>query len=142
MSIAYRLQRLLTEKEGKPIRFLKGKNAEKECLEKKYQGFIYYLIFFAVFFDAKMEYVEYNHSVLAVTKLIKMYQADDLAKETFVQLKRKTYTGKLSQKLWRIMIRGFSMAMCFHLYWGLAFGIKLLIDLRIDEKLSDTGLRE
>ena len=28
------------------------------------------------------------------------------------------------------------------LYWGLAFGIKLLIDLRIDEKLSDTGLRE
>ena len=32
--------------------------------------------------------------------------------------------------------------MWFHLYWGLAFGIKLLIDLRIDEKLSDTGLRE
>ena len=110
--------------------------------EKKYWGFIYYLIFFAIFFDAKMEYVEHNHSILAVIKLIKMYQTDDLSKETFVQLKRKTYTGKLSQKLWKIMIQGFSMAMWFHLYWGLAFGIKLLIDLRIDEKLSDTGLRE
>ena len=89
-----------------------------------------------------MEYVEHNHSLLAVKKLIKMYQTDDLAKETFVQLKRKTYTGKLSQKLWKIMIRGFSIAMWVHLYWALAFGIKLLIDLRIDEKLSDTGLRE
>ena len=142
MAIAYRLQKLLTEKEIKQIRCLKDENAERECLEKKYWGFIYYLIFFAIFFDAKMEYVEHNHSILAVIKLIKMYQTDDLSKETFVQLKRKTYTGKLSQKLWKIMIQGFSMAMWFHLYWGLAFGIKLLIDLRIDEKLSDTGLRE
>ena len=142
MAIAYRLQKLLTEKEIKQIHCLKDENVERECLEKKYWGFIYYLIFFAIFFDAKMEYVEHNHSILAVKKLIKMYQTDDLSKETFVQLKRKTYTGKLSQKLWKIMIQGFSMAMWFHLYWGLAFGIKLLIDLRIDEKLSDTGLRE
>ena len=27
-------------------------------------------------------------------------------------------------------------------YWGLALVIKLLADLRIDERLSDTGLRE
>jgi len=143
MAIAYRLQKLLTEKEEiKQIRCRKDENAEIECLEKKYWGFIYYLIFFAIFFDAKMEYVEHNHSILAVKKLIKMYQTDDLVKETFVQLKRKTYTEKLSQKLWKIMIRGFSIAMWVHLYWTLAFGIKLLIDLRIDEKLSDTGLRE
>ena len=143
MAIAYRLQKLLTEKEEiKQIRCRKDENAEIECLEKKYWGFIYYLIFFAIFFDAKMEYVEHNHSILAVKKLIKMYQTDDLVKETFVQIKRKTYTEKLSQKLWKIMIRGFSIAMWVHLYWTLAFGIKLLIDLRIDEKLSDTGLRE
>ena len=89
MAIAYRLQKLLTEKEIKQIRCLKDENAERECLEKKYWGFIYYLIFFAIFFDAKMEYVEHNHSILAVIKLIKMYQTDDLSKETFVQLKRK-----------------------------------------------------
>ena len=45
MAIAYRLQKLLTEKEIKQIRCLKDENAERECLEKKYWGFIYYLIF-------------------------------------------------------------------------------------------------
>ena len=31
---------------------------------KKYQGLIYYLLFFACFFDAKMEYVQNRHSWL------------------------------------------------------------------------------
>lgn len=34
MAIAYRLQKLLTEKEIKQIRCLKDENAERECLEK------------------------------------------------------------------------------------------------------------
>ena len=64
MAIAYRLQKLLTEKEIKQIRCLKDENAERECLEKKILGI--YLLFniFAIFFDAKMEYVEHNHSIL------------------------------------------------------------------------------
>ena len=47
MAIAYRLQKLLTEKEEiKQIRCRKDENAEIECLEKKYWGFIYYPILF------------------------------------------------------------------------------------------------
>ena len=109
---------------------------------KKNIGDLFIINIFCNFFDAKMEYVEHNHSILAVKKLIKMYQTDEFGQRNICTTKTKTYTEKLSQKLWKIMIRGFSIAMWVHLYWTLAFGIKLLIDLRIDEKLSDTGLRE
>ena len=40
------------------------------------------------------------------------------------------------------MIRGFATAMHLHLYLPLAVGIMLLVDCRIDERLSDTGMRE
>lgn len=109
---------------------------------KKYQGLIYYLLFFACFFDAKMEYVQNRHSLRAVVKLLKAYQTDPLVNETFVRLTHNFYTGKLSSRFWKIMIKGFCIAMRLHLYYGLAIGIKLLIDIRVDERLSDTGLRE
>ena len=95
---------------------------------KKYQGLIYYLLFFACFFDAKMEYVQNRHSLRAVVKLLKAYQTDPLV--------------NVSSRFWKIMIKGFCIAMRLHLYYGLAIGIKLLIDIRVDERLSDTGLRE
>ena len=109
---------------------------------KKYQGLIYYLLFFACFFDAKMEYVQNRHSLRDVVKLLKAYQTNPLVNETFVRLTHNFYTGKLSSRFWKIMIKGFCIAMRLHLYYGLAIGIKLLIDIRVDERLSDTGLRE
>lgn len=109
---------------------------------KKYQGLIYYLLFFACFFDAKIEYVQNRHSLRDVVKLLKAYQTNPLVNETFVRLTHNFYTGKLSSRFWKIMIKGFCIAMRLHLYYGLAIGIKLLIDIRVDERLSDTGLRE
>ena len=109
---------------------------------KRYQGLIYYLLFFACFFDAKMEYVQNRHSLRDVVKLLKAYQTNPLVNETFVRLTHNFYTGKLSSRFWKIMIKGFCIAMRLHLYYGLAIGIKLLIDIRVDERLSDTGLRE
>ena len=103
---------------------------------------VWYLIFFAIFFDAKMEYVQNRHSLRDVVKLLKAYQTNPLVNETFVRLTHNFYTGKLSSRFWKIMIKGFCIAMRLHLYYGLAIGIKLLIDIRVDERLSDTGLRE
>ena len=40
------------------------------------------------------------------------------------------------------MVRGFSVGMKLKCYLGLAFGIKILVNNRVDERLSDTGLRE
>jgi len=40
---------------------------------------------------------------------------------------------------YRIMITGFAFCMRFRLYRALALGMKVLVDLKIDESLSDTG---
>lgn len=129
LEIAYKLQLFLQKRK---------KSEERQT----YRSLIYYILFFSVFFDSKMEYMEYQHSIRAVVRLMKRYQSDKLVRETYIQLRRTKYTGQLSQRLWKLMIYGFSNAMCIRLYYVLALGIKLLIDFRIDERLSDTGLRE
>lgn len=48
----------------------------------------------------------------------------------------------LSQRMWKWMLFAFSAGMSFHLYAVLALGIRFLIRHRVDEQLSDTGLRE
>lgn len=107
-----------------------------------YEGFIRYLIFFAAFFDAEMDYTAYHRSKKAVRRCLKAYSTHPLAAKCFKELTDRRKTGTLSQWLWRWMLWGFSFGMQHHLYGLLTLGIKVLIDLRIDERLSDTGLRE
>lgn len=107
-----------------------------------YEGFIRYLIFFAAFFDAEMDYTAYHRSKKAVRRCLKAYSTHPLAAKCFKELTDRRKTGTLSQWLWRWMLWGFSFGMQHHLYGLLTLGIKALIDLRIDERLSDTGLRE
>ena len=107
-----------------------------------YEAFIRYLIFFAAFFDAEMEYTAYHHSRKAVRKCLKAYRSQPLAAQCFKALMDRKSTRELSQWIWRQMLWGFSFGMDHHLYGILSLGIKLLIDLRIDERLSDTGLRD
>lgn len=125
LKIAHDMQRILT-RQG----------------QQDYEDLVRYTIFFASFFDAKMEYVESEKSVCAVRKVLKMYGKDKLAARCFRQMAFGREVRKLQQIRWKIMIRGFSFAMQLHLYGILALGIKVLIDCRIDERLSDTGLRE
>ena len=107
-----------------------------------YMGLVYYTIFFAAFFDGKMEYVANKHSLRAVKKILKIYGRDTLGKESFQKLFSDKQFQQLQQPMWKIMTRGFSMGMKFQWYLLLATGIKMLIDFRVDERLSDTGLRE
>ena len=107
-----------------------------------YMGLVYYTIFFAAFFDGKMEYVANKHSLRAVKKILKIYGQDTLGKESFQKLFSDKQFQQLQQPMWKIMTRGFSMGMKFQWYLLLATGIKMLIDFRVDERLSDTGLRE
>lgn len=52
--------------------------------------------------------------------------------------------GKLqiTQKLWKIMIRTFSLGMKWRWYLLMSVGIKILVSCRVDERLSDTGIRK
>lgn len=123
-------------------------NTVNQCLEERkenpevYKGLVYYTIFFAAFFDGKMEYVEHKKSLRAVKKVLKIYGQDTLGKECFQELFKNKQFSQLKQPMWKIMIKCFSMGMKFQWYLLLAIGIKALIDFRVDERLSDTGLRE
>lgn len=63
-------------------------------------------------------------------------------KEFFMnwQIEKGIFT--LIQRMWEIMIRTFSFGMKQQWYILLAVGIKMLITQRVDERLSDTGVRE
>lgn len=107
-----------------------------------YRGLIQYTILFASFFDGKMEYKEHHQSMKAIKEVLKVYENDPLGKEIFINMACIKRLCPLTQTLWKAMIWTFSFGMKHHLYSLLAIGIKLLVDLRIDERLSDTGLRE
>lgn len=117
-------------------KWLKG----REGYLSRYEDLIWYTILFASFFDAKAEYQKGKPSVWRIRKILKLYGQDKLAKESFAKLAAEK--RNLQQGLWRIMVRGFSVGMKLKCYLSLAFGIKILVNNRVDERLSDTGLRE
>lgn len=114
----------------------------EKSLEKQYGDLVAYTIFFAAFFDGKMNYEYKNKSMRAVKDVLKNYASYPLAKIKFKELSALGQIRKISSVMWGIMIWGFVLAMRIKCYGLLAFGIKMLIDLRIDERLSDTGKRE
>lgn len=109
---------------------------------QQYEGLVLYTIFFATFFAAKMEYEEHQKSIQAVRRILKIYGEDCLARACFRKLVKSERVRAISQTLWKVMIRVFSLGMTGHCYWLLSVGIQLLIEFRVDERLSDTGLRE
>lgn len=119
-----------------------GKKDKDPAVRSAAVGLIEYILFFGIFFSAKMEYTGGGGTIKSVKKLIQEYHAHPLAKKAFEKLVVEKRIRKLSQFHWRVMMWIFSVAMNCHLYGGIAVGIKLLVLLRIDERLSDTGLRE
>lgn len=115
---------------------------EKQKDMDMYKDLVQYTLFFASFFDGKMEYIQHKNSLRAVRKVLKVYGQDPLGKESFLELSKEKKLPELKQPLWKIIIRGFALGMRHQWYLFLSVGIKLVIDLKIDERLSDTGLRE
>lgn len=110
---------------------------------EQYGGLIQYTVFFASFFDAKMEYQKRWKSIWMIWKILRIYGNDSIGKDCFAKLAcDRKCIPQLNQKIWRIVIKGFSRGMKWKCYLALSFGIKQLIEHRVDEKLSDTGLRE
>lgn len=101
-----------------------------------------YTIFFAAFFDVKMEYENNKKSLRSAKRVLQNYGKDPLAEKCFKHLWKEKRKNLPESFLWRGMMRGFSFFMSAKCYLFLAIGIKLLIDLRIDERLSDTGKRD
>lgn len=111
-------------------------------IEHTYLDICAFTIVYACFFDAKMIYVHNQGSLSAVGKLLRHYASYPLARRCFQKLACFRYLGNIPSVLWKVMLWGFSFLMQLHAYFLLEFGIKLLVDLKIDERLSDTGKRE
>ncbi len=110
--------------------------------EDRYGDLVAHTIFFAAFFDGKMNYEFKNRRIGAVKEVLKTYGSFLMADYYFKKLSGIRGRQKISSAMWRFMIFGFALGMRLHLYTLLGLGIKLLVDLKIDEKLSDTGKRE
>lgn len=114
----------------------------KEAGDKGFEDLTACTIFFAAFFDGKMNYEYGGKTLSAVKKVLREYASYPLAKKYFSLLARGKLLKNISPFLWKGMVWGFAWGMWLHCYGVLSLGIKLLIDWRIDERLSDTGLRE
>lgn len=104
-----------------------------------YMDFTAYIIFFAVFFQAKQEYVYYDGSMMMVRKTLRQYRMDAMAGQYLCDMARGHYITGVRSGFWKLMMRGFSMSLRWKWYGLLTFGIKLLIDWKIDSRLSSTG---
>lgn len=111
-------------------------------LEGEYGDLVACTIFFAAFFDGKMNYEHNGKTIAAVKRVLKEYGKEELAAKYFSEMAKGRQLKSLSPFIWRVMIWGFACGMWLHWYTLLSFGIRLLVGLRIDERLSDTGLRE
>ena len=120
---------------------LRGWLEQKNKNTEEYASLIRYLILFAAFFDGKMEYMQHRKSLWAVRKVLRKYGSNPIGKKVFTELSDRTRNLQLKQNLWKIMIRTFSTGMKRQWYILMAVGIRMLISHRVDERLSDTGMR-
>lgn len=98
-----------------------------------------YTIFFGCFFDCKMEYLHCGKKTGPVARLLKEYGRDPLSKKCYKLLSHPGSASGIASLLYKFFVCGFAVCMQLHLYHTLSLGIKLLVDLKIDEMLSDTG---
>ncbi|MGN1205807.1 MAG: glycosyltransferase family 2 protein [Eubacterium sp.] len=119
-------------------------NTEKVLREEKKEeqdNLVGYLIIFAAAFDAIMNEQNPKGRYGSAKKLLQRYGKDAYCKEWFRRMSHYNRVKNVPSTLWRLMLQGFSLCMKAHLYGVLSLGIKMMVRLRIDESLSDTGKR-
>lgn len=115
------------------------KQLKKRGLRRQYQDLEAYTLFFAMFFDSKMRYEFDGKKLSAVKGILKEYMNYPESKALMKHLANGDFTDGIGSAFWLMMIRGFSFFVNLGCYTLLAAGIKLLIDFKIDKRLSSTG---
>lgn len=115
---------------------------EEKDLQEEYGDLVVYTINFAAFFDGRLRYSQSGRKVRAIKELLRIYAQSPVAYHSFCQLSRGKYIRYASGIGWKVVMWCFATLMRANAFGILALGIKLLVDLRIDERLSDTGLKK
>ena len=142
MSVSWQYRPDSVENWFKLVCELKSWIEKKDKDPKEYTSLIGYLLIFAAFFDGKMEYMQHKKSLWAVRKVLKKYGSNPMGRKAFTELADRRKKLQITQKLWKIMIRTFSLGMKWRWYLLMSVGIKILVSCRVDERLSDTGIRK
>ena len=108
----------------------------------EYGDLVAFTVSFAAFFDGKAQYCKSGKKLKAVKMVLQKYGASTAAYQCFCQLSQGKFLDEACETGWKIVLWTFSALMRVKALYTLAFGIKLLIDFRIDERLSDTGLKK
>ena len=112
---------------------------EDEKQSGAYGDLVAYTVNFAAFFDGKDRYCSSGKKQEAIKDLLRSYGSDPVADRCFGQMARGRFLDGVSGLGWKIMMWTFAFFMRIKALNILSLGIKLLVDWKIDEQLSDTG---
>ena len=87
-------------------------------------------------------FLKNTYTLRDIRKILKIYGRDEIGGDCFRRLSGEKRVSELEQKFWQVLIRGYSLGMRFRFYFLLALGTRELIRYWVDERMSDTGLRE
>lgn len=132
MSVSWQYRPDSVENWFKLVYELKSWIEKKDKDPKEYTSLIGYLLIFAAFFDGKMEYMQHKKSLWAVRKVLKKYGSNPMGRKAFTELADRRKKLQITQKLWKIMIRTFSLGMKWRWYLLMSVGIKILVSCRVD----------
>lgn len=107
-----------------------------------HRDIVAFTIFFGCFFDGKMFYENKGKKIRVVKQVLKKYASYPLAAYYFKKIAGFWWITKIGGGLWPVMLWGFSLGMSLHMYSFIGVGIKFLVEMKIDQRLSDTGRRE
>lgn len=115
---------------------------QKMSLPDKYRDLETYTLFFAIFFDAKMQY-EYNKRRLSqIRGVIKQYMGYEKARTLVRYMAKGRCIRGIRSVFWKIVLFGFGVMLNLRMYCLISIGIKMLVDLDIDGRLSSTGRKK
>lgn len=98
-----------------------------------------YTVLFAVFFCCKQEYVHSNLRLSCIVQELKKFRAEPLVRHICGGVMWGRYLSFRGGYHWKLFLWGLSLGLNLKMYHVLSFGIKLLIDHRIDGRLSSIG---
>lgn len=92
-----------------------------------------------MFFDAKMRYEYEGKKLSSVKYTLKQYMLYKEAQSLVRQMAKGSYLRGIKSAFWKIMLWGFALRLIFTCINLISVGIKLLIVLKIDARLSSVG---
>ncbi len=101
--------------------------------------FVAFNVLFAVFFSCKQEYQHLGRRLGSVNNELKKYMSNDLVKKAVKEVFLCKHLNFKGLFMWKIFLWGLSAGLYLRCHIFISLGIKLLVDLDIDGRLSSTG---